>query len=142
MYWALSGLLVDVHRHCCFCESGCCADSGSLSTAQVERHQRQTSTAAKCCAKSRTTNKFAEKGSCKWVLCRIKNAVSLTLVLDVLLLASFFTWWIMTMLQQMASTTCIDFIAEMGRKTELSGGGLTRPELICGWLVGGKTLRN
>ena len=50
--------------------------------------------------------------------------MSLTLILDVLLLASFFTWWIMTMLQQMASTTCIDFIAEMGRKTELSGGGL------------------
>ena len=50
--------------------------------------------------------------------------MSLTLVLDVVFLASFVGWWVTTYIQQVASISCVNFIAEMGRKTELSGGGL------------------
>ena len=56
------------------CESGCCTNSG-ISTRKwrdtsLERQRRQSAVL------SQTHNKFAEKGSCKWVLCQIKNAVS------------------------------------------------------------------
>ena len=144
LYWAISGLLVDVHRHCCFCQRGCCAKlrealhSASGET-QPARRQRQRSAAQGL----RLANEVAENGSCRWVLWRMKKAMSLTLLLDVVFLASFVAWWVTTLIQQLASMACVNFIAEMGRKTELAGGGLGMDGInvwMAGWASGTEEL--
>ena len=124
-YWALSGLFITVHRHCCFCRCVCCTKcSEALHRASGETSQERVQRRKSAAQVLRHSDMIILPGSWRWIWWKMKRAMSVTLLLDVVMLSSYFMWTFTTARQNMASVACVNHIAEMGRKAETSGADL------------------